>query len=434
MMQSATGNANGPTGPTTNPPATSGNAGMANRPKKDRLITRDVALVMLATFFFMTSNMIITPIIAGYAELMGAAGTMMGVIAGVMSFVSLFCRPVAGNLSDLVSKRLLVTVGTSLYIIAGIMYCLANSTGMLIAARVVNGLGFACGSVCLATWVSLLLPIRHMGAGMGLYGIVNALAIAVGPALGIRLQAVAGYHLTFVASLVLNVLTLIVVMLVRNGGNPARQAASRSRGDAGRHGIAHRFRLSNLVEPRAIPLTMVFMMFAIPYFANQSFIVDYISARHLTVSSDLFFVFYAAALLIMRITMKNLFDSKGFRFWLVICSIAMLAMLAFLTFMTNDWYLLGAGVAMAASYGLMSSVTQAQAVVIAGRERSGLANSTYYMGLDLGMALGPILAGVFYGHMPIGWFYPAFMLTMPIAWIIYLAFSHVIHPTAHADD
>lgn len=138
--------------------------------KKDRLITRDVALVMTATFFFMTSNMVVTPIIAGYGESLGAAGTLMGTIAGAMSFVSLFCRPIAGNLSDLVSKRLLVASGTLLYIIAGVMYYAARSTGMLIAARMINGLGFACGTVCLATWVSLLLPIRHMGAGMGLYG------------------------------------------------------------------------------------------------------------------------------------------------------------------------------------------------------------------------------------------------------------------------
>lgn len=283
MTRSTASDANGSTGSPANPSVTSGNFNMPSKPKKDRLITRDVALVMLATFFFMTSNMIITPIIAGYGESMGAAGTMMGIIAGVMSFVSLFCRPIAGNLSDLVSKRLLVAVGTSLYIIAGIMYCLANSTGMLIAARVVNGLGFACGSVCLATWVSLLLPIRHMGAGMGLYGIVNALAIAVGPALGIRLQAVVGYHLTFVSSLVLNVFTLVVVMLVNNGGNPARKTVMPSRNNAGWRNIARHLRFSNLVEPRAIPLTMVFMMFAIPYFANQSFIVDYIAARHLAV-------------------------------------------------------------------------------------------------------------------------------------------------------
>ena len=90
-------------------------------PRKDRLITRDVALVMLATFFFMTSNMVITPVIAGYGESMGATGALMGVIAGAMSFVSLFCRPIAGNLSDLVSKRLLVAAGTVLYIVAGVV-------------------------------------------------------------------------------------------------------------------------------------------------------------------------------------------------------------------------------------------------------------------------------------------------------------------------
>lgn len=357
-------------------------------PRKDRLITRDVALVMLATFFFMTSNMVITPVIAGYGESMGATGALMGVIAGAMSFVSLFCRPIAGNLSDLVSKRLLVAAGTVLYIVAGVMYCLADSTGMLVAARM-----------------------------------VNALAIAVGPALGIRLQAAVGYQWTFIASLTLNVCAFVTVLLVKNGGRPARKTV------AAEQSLRHRLRLRNLVEPRAIPLAAVFMMFAIPYFANQSFLVDYISARHLRISSDLFFVFYAAALLVLRLTLRDLFDSKGFRFWLVVCSFAMLASLAFLTFMTNDWYLLGAGIAMAASYGLMSSVTQAQAVVIAGRERSGLANGTYYMGIDLGMALGPVLAGVLYGHLPIAWFYPLFMLALPVSWLIYLSFHRLIHPS-----
>ena len=400
-------------------------AGTKNHParNKDRLITRDVALVMLATFFFMTSNMVVNPIIAGYGESMGATGALMGVIAGAMSFVSLFCRPIAGNLSDLVSKRLLVAVGTALYIVAGVMYCAARSTGMLIAARMVNGLGFACGTVCLATWVSLLLPIRHMGAGMGLYGIVNALAIAVGPALGIRLQTAVGYRWTFVASLTLNICAFVTVLLVRNGGKPARKTAARSASRA----VPHRLLLRNMVEPKVIPLAAVFMMFAIPYFANQSFLVDYISVRHLHVSSDLFFIFYAVALLLLRLTLRDLFDSKGFRFWLVVCSLSMLAMLASLTFMTNGWYLLVAGITMAASYGLMSSVTQAQAVVIAGRARSGLANSTYYMGIDLGMTLGPVLAGVFYGHLPIAWFYPMFMLAMPVAWLIYVSFRNIIY-------
>ena len=69
------------------------NRGSHRQNPEDRLITRDVALVMLATFFFMSSNMTVTPIVAGYGETLGATGMMMGAIAGVMSFVSLFCRP-----------------------------------------------------------------------------------------------------------------------------------------------------------------------------------------------------------------------------------------------------------------------------------------------------------------------------------------------------
>ena len=379
-------------------------------------ITRDMALVMIATFCFMVTNMLANPLVAGYAESLGAPGAMMGVVAGVMSLVSLFCRPIAGNLSDKTSKRALAAVGTLLYFLAGLLYCFANSPAMLIAARVVNGLGFACCSVCLATWMSLLLPLHHMGAGMGLYGTVNALAMAVGPAIGIRLKDIIGYHLAFLGSLILPVIMIVAVMLVRNGGQPV----AKPRATTGR------FSIRTIVEPRVVPLSLSFMMFAIPYFVNQAFIVNYVQSRHLAVSSDLFFTFYAIALLVMRLTMRNLFDRKGFRFWMVVCSLSMIATLSTLTFMSNNWFLLFAGIFMAASYGLMSSVTQAQAVVIAGRERSGIANSTYYMGLDLGMALGPMLAGIFYGRMPISWLYPAFMLTMPLAWIIYLTFARTI--------
>ena len=74
---------------------------------------------MLATFCFMSSNMLANPIVAGYAESLGADGMLMGAVAGSMSFMSLFCRPIAGNLSDKTSKRTLVAVGTVLYFAAG---------------------------------------------------------------------------------------------------------------------------------------------------------------------------------------------------------------------------------------------------------------------------------------------------------------------------
>lgn len=411
-------------------PAQQSNQPEQPRRKHDRLITRDMALVMLATFCFMSSNMLANPIVAGYAESLGASGMLMGVVAGAMSFISLFCRPIAGNLSDKTSKRTLVAVGTVLYFAAGLLYYFANSPTMLIMARVINGVGFACCSVCLATWMSLLLPIRHMGAGMGLYGTMNALAMAVGPALGIRAQKYIGYRLTFLSSLVLAVIMLVSTLMVKNGGQSVRKkqtdnmtgSSPTMNGSVDENGTSHkrRFSIRSILEPRVVPLSLTFMMFAIAYFANQSFIMNYVETRHLPVSADLFFMFYAVALLVLRLGLRDLFDSKGFRFWLTVCSLGMVAMLACMTFLFNDWMLLLAAIFTAVGYGLMSSVTQAQAVVIAGRERSGIANSTYYAGIDLGMSVGPFVGGLVYGHLSAVWFYPVFMLTMPVAWLIYL--------------
>lgn len=412
-------------------------AQQSNKPKQlqrkhDRLITRDMALVMLATFCFMSSNMLANPIVAGYAESLGASGMLMGVVAGSMSFISLFCRPIAGNFSDRTSKRTLVTAGTVLYFTAGLLYYFANSPIMLIMARVINGVGFACCSVCLATWMSLLLPIRHMGAGMGLYGTMNALAMAVGPALGIRAQKYIGYRLTFLSSLILAAIMLIATLMVKNGGQPVRKKQPSTTEnpslavdiDGSIDGSAgatkkHHLSIRSILEPRVVPLSLTFMMFAIAYFANQSFIMNYVEARHLPVSADLFFMFYAVTLLVLRMVLRDLFDSKGFRSWLTLCSLGMLAMLACMTFLFNDWMLLLAAFFTAVGYGLMSSVTQAQAVVIAGRERSGIANSTYYAGIDLGMSVGPFVGGLVYGRLPVVWFYPVFMLTVPVAWLIY---------------
>ena len=412
-------------------------AQQSNKPKQlqrkhDRLITRDMALVMLATFCFMSSNMLANPIVAGYAESLGASSMLMGVVAGSMSFISLFCRPIAGNLSDRTSKRTLVTAGTVLYFTAGLLYYFANSPIMLIMARVINGVGFACCSVCLATWMSLLLPIRHMGAGMGLYGTMNALAMAVGPALGIRAQKYIGYRLTFLSSLILAAIMLIATLMVKNGGQPVRKKQPSTTEnpslavdiDGSIDGSAgatkkHHLSIRSILEPRVVPLSLTFMMFAIAYFANQSFIMNYVEARHLPVSADLFFMFYAVTLLVLRMALRDLFDSKGFRSWFTLCSLGMLAMLACMTFLFNDWMLLLAAFFTAVGYGLMSSVTQAQAVVIAGRERSGIANSTYYAGIDLGMSVGPFVGGLVYGRLPVVWFYPVFMLTVPVAWLIY---------------
>ena len=385
---------------------------------RERLITRDVALIMAATFFYMTSSMMGTPIIAGFSQSLGASGALMGFLAGALSLSALICRPIAGNLSDRTSKRKLAVIGALIFLASNLGYYFVPNTAWLLAARILNGVGFACISVCLSTWLSMLLPISRMGAGMGLYGTMNALAQAVGPDLGIRASKAIGYRNTFLIAVGLTCCIVICVLLIKDGGKPPRARLGRQQG-----GERHHIRLDSLFEPRVIPIALIFMLFAIPYFANQSFIVDYANARHAHVIVSLFFPCYAITLLISRIVLRNWFDTKSFLFFMVTGTICQIVMLASLTVMRNNWFVMLAGLATVGAYGMMSSVTQARAVLIAGKARSGMANTTYYAGIDLGMFLGPLSGGFLYGGLPIIWFYPALLLTMPVAWIVY-AFAH----------
>ena len=122
----------------------------------------------------------------------------------------------------------------------------------------------------------------------------------------------------------------------------------------------------------------------------------------------------------LRLSLRNLFDKLPFQVFLLISCISELLAIVLLAVMRSNAAMFLASAFLAGGYGIMSSVCQSAAMLLAGREKRGLANSTYYIGLDLGMTLGPVIGGALYGGLDIGWFYPVLMVTMPLAGVVYI--------------
>jgi len=61
----------------------------------------------------------------------------------------------------------------------------------------------------------------------------------------------------------------------------------------------------------------------------------------------------------------------------------------------------------------MFSICQAKSLTLVPKADRGLANSTFYIGIDLGMTLGPMLAGVITTFLPWIWVYPVMAITLP---------------------
>ena len=78
---------------------------------KRNMYSKDIILVLAATFFYMSSPMLVTPLITGFTESIGGSAAVMGFVGGLMNLCSLFCRPFAGNLADRLSKYIVSLIG-----------------------------------------------------------------------------------------------------------------------------------------------------------------------------------------------------------------------------------------------------------------------------------------------------------------------------------
>ena len=63
-----------------------------------------------------------------------------------------------------------------------------------------------------------------------------------------------------------------------------------------------------IVEGRVLPVALMVMLFAIPYSATQSFLVQYVARIDASVDTAVFFSSYAIVLIGLRAGLRNLFD------------------------------------------------------------------------------------------------------------------------------
>lgn len=92
---------------------------------------------------------------------------------------------------------------------------------------------------------------------------------------------------------------------------------------------------------------------------------------------SLFFPVYAAVLLVLRLSLKSFFDTLPFKVFLGGSSICALIAISCLGLMKSNVTMFLASAFMAGGYGIMCSVCQSTAILLAGKEKRGLANSTY---------------------------------------------------------
>lgn len=375
--------------------------------KRKSIYSKDVVLVMAASFFFMFSTMFVNPLINGYAKKLGASSAFAGVIVGIMSIAAMFLRPVAGNLTDKFSKYRLPLIGGVLILIGVLGYIFTPSSGLLLLFRLINGTGYVLCTVCMTTWLAFLVPRQHVGEAMGFYGLMNALAMALAPALSINIYQKIGYRESLIAAAIAAFLMIVAIQFVGNHALPLKKKGQTQK----KH--------FKIIQMNVLPVAILTTLFGMPYFITQADIVTYVEQCHLTVAVGSYFLIYALVLLVIRIGLKRYFDTVRFGVWFWLSLVSTAAYIFLLAVMNNNWQMALAAAGMALGYGIIYSVLQSTALLLAPIEEQGLASSTFYLGLDVAMSFGPMISGVVDSVLPVKYFYWVDLVLVPLMLVVY---------------
>ncbi|MFS0577094.1 MFS transporter [Sporosarcina sp. 179-K 3D1 HS] len=351
--------------------------------EKEKLWTKDFIIISIVNFVLMLSMYLLLVTMATYAtERYGASASTAGLVASIFILGAMVGRLYGGSqIVKLGSKKMLI-FGIAFFVLITVFYFIPGNIYFLIAIRFLHGVGVGVATTATGTMIAQVIPPSRSGEGIGYFSLSAVLSTAVGPLIGLLLIDLAGYTSIFIFSLAMGAVSLLISL-------PVRAPQIRYKQQAEKKGFAW----ANFFEPAALPISIVMLVIGLAYSGILSFVTAYAQELNLVKAGSFYFLVYAIMISLSRPFTGKLMDAKGGN------SVAYPALALFalgmwvLSQADSTFAFLVAAAVIGLGYGNFQSCSQALAIKVTPPHRMGLANSTYFICLDLGLGLGPFLLG-----------------------------------------
>ena len=173
-----------------------------------------LAAVSFGLFMIMLDNTVVNVALPSIQEDLGAdLSELQWIVTGyALSFAALML--IGGKLADAYGRRLLFVVGIVVFTGASLWCGLADSGNMLIAARVVQGVGAALMNPATLSIIAATFPPKERGMAIGIWAGVSALALAIGPLVGGLLTEHLSWHWIFFVNIPVGVIAIVASFLL----------------------------------------------------------------------------------------------------------------------------------------------------------------------------------------------------------------------------
>lgn len=156
-------------------------------------------LCTIGVFCFISYNMVRMPVLALFAESLGASPERIGVIVSVSTLTGVFLKLPSGALSDIYGRRMLLRVGVIAFGLPPFFYPFVSDLNVLTVLRLFHGLATAIFAPSALATVAELYRERR-GAALGTYTACTQSGALLGPFIGGYLAFAYGFSSAFVTA------------------------------------------------------------------------------------------------------------------------------------------------------------------------------------------------------------------------------------------
>ena len=371
--------------------------------------------VMVATTLMCFGHFTGNPLVASYTIYMGASETMTGFLAGMFFGVAFAIRPISGPMITKLDKRMLLILTFICGCIANLGYALFQNIAAFAVFRFIHGLEYSFLGTLIMTLASDNLPLEKMASGMGLYSIGSAMGQAVAPAIGTALVDLGtnirdegfGYTLLFLFSAAALALAIIPAVIM----SPDKKTKEETAGTGAWY--------KNILTVHAIPIAFVILLVQTSYSLYNTYIVEF-SKEQGIVGISVFFTVLAIVLVVSRPVSGVLTDKLSVQA-VIIPGLVILA-LSFIVVGSGAklWVLLVGAALAAIGFGSTQPPLIAMSMKIVEPIKRGVASNTIYMGIDLGLFIGPVFGSFVYERLNYASMYKTAVIPLGLALIGFL--------------
>lgn len=324
--------------------------------------------------------------------------SVAGISTTACTLAALLFRPASARLAIRLGEKKCALYGAGIYIIVFVL-CLKNRDlwGLLIL-RTLQGVGMSLLTTSVGAMLTARLPKCRIAEGMGYFGLGNAVALSLGPSIGLVLSRHGGFSCVFLFGIFLSVFIAVSLLFFHgnNGGGQARPTEGKVGKKKGFWKLAAG---SGALLPSFFSISLIFCQMSLSTY------LSFWGAENAIVDVSIFFTTNLFGMIVSRLCLGKLCRWFGEPF-VCMASVILLAVSYLLIALYIDVPVLWiAGTAYGLGYGILYSFMNAAAVEQSNGENRSAANAVFFGAKDLGSAAGAVLWGGILAVMDYGMLY-----------------------------